>query len=272
VNDAEAMGRQAEQSDALDYAIRIGFVAYGVVHLVIGWLAIQLALGQTQRKASTTGAMRELAEGPLGKSLVWAVAIGMLLLVVWRVLEAAVGHREVQDDGKRLRKRAVSGLKAVLYGAIGWTAFKVAIGAGGSGSSRGGNGLTAKLMSMPGGPVLVVLTGLAIIGYAGNLAWHGWKEKFAEHLDTEGKMGRKGSAFLVAGQVGYIAKGVALAIVGGLFVFAGINHDSEESGGLDVALQKVLQQPFGPVLLFVIGLGIICYGLFCFVRARYLDE
>jgi hypothetical protein len=270
VNQAEVKGREAEQSDALDHAIRAGFLAYGLVHLLIGWLAIQLALGHTSRRASTTGAMRELAQGPLGKVLVWAVAIGMLLLVVWRVLETAVGHRDVQDRGKRIRKRVTSGLKAVLYAAIGWTAFKVAIGSGGNGSSQGGKGLTAKVMSMPGGPVLVVVIGLVIIGYGLNLAWHGWKEEFAEHLDTEGKMGTKGSAFLTAGQIGYIAKGLALAIVGALFVFAGFSHDAQKSGGLDVALAKVREQPFGQVLLVAIGVGFLCYGLFCFARARYL--
>ena len=132
--------------------------------------------------------------------------------------------------------------------------------------------MTAKVMDWPAGQWLVGLVGLAIIGYGANTAWRGWKEKFAEHLDTEGKMGRSGAAYLLFGKVGYIAKGVSLAIVGGLFVFAGIDHNASKSGGLDQALQKVLQQPFGPVLLIAIGVGLACYGLFCFARARHLDR
>jgi hypothetical protein len=265
------MGREAEQSDTLDYAVKVGLLAYGVVHLLIGWLAIQLALGDHSERASTKGAMQELSsQGAVGTFLVWAVAIGMFLLVVWRLIEAAFGHRDAEEGAERLRKRATSALKAVLYAAVGWTALRVALG---SGSSSGGSkGLTAELMQLPAGQWLVALVGLAIIGYGAAVAWRGWKEKFAEHLDTEGKMGNSGAAFLLFGQVGYIAKGLSLAIVGGLFVYAGVTHRSSESGGLDQALQKVLEQPFGQVLLIAMGVGIACYGLFCFARARYLDR
>lgn len=269
MTDPEVLGRQAEQSDWLDRAVRFGLVAYGVVHLLIGWLAVQLALGGREEEASADGALRELSQQPFGRALVWAVAFGMLLLVVWRLVEAGFGHRE-EDDPARLRKRAGSVLKAVLYGVLGLTALKVAVGSGGSGG--GSEGLTAKLMGLPAGQWLVVAVGIAIVGYAGALAWRGWTEKFAEHLETEGKLGYSGAGYLLLGKVGYIAKGAALAIVGGLFCYAGITHDAEESGGLDQALQKVLEQPFGPSLLIAMGLGIGCYGLFCFARARHLDR
>ena len=123
MTDAEQMGRQAEQSDVLDHAVRIGLVAYGVVHLLIGWLAVQLALGDHSESASAQGAMAELAQQPFGTVLVWAVAVGLYLLVLWRVLEAAFGHRD--SDGKdRVRKRVVSGGKAVIYLALAVTATR----------------------------------------------------------------------------------------------------------------------------------------------------
>ena len=74
------------------------------------------------------------------------------------------------------------------------------------------------------------------------------------------------------GKVGYIAKGVAIAIVGGLFCYAAITHDAKKSGGLDQALQTVLEQPFGQVLLTAIALGIAAYGVFCFARAKHLSR
>lgn len=265
----ETMGHEAEQSDWLDHAVRAGLVAYGVVHLLIGWLAIQLALGDHSEEASAKGALNELAQQPFGKTMVWAVALGMLLLVFWRVLEAAFGHREA-DGADRVRRRVTSGFKAVIYAALGVTAFRVATGSGGSG--KGSRGPTAKVMDLPGGQWLVVVVGLAIIGYAASIAWRGWKEKFAEHLDTEGKLGWSGAAYLLIGKVGYIAKGISLALVGGLFVGAGVTHQAKKSGGLDEGLTAVLQQPFGPGLLIAIGVGIACYGLFCFARARHLDR
>ena len=109
----------------------VGLVAYGVVHLLIGWLAVQLALGDRGEKASAQGALHELAQQPFGGTMVWAVAIGMLFLVVWRLIEAAFGHRE-EEGTDRLRKRAASVLKAADLRRAGVTALKVAIGSGGS--------------------------------------------------------------------------------------------------------------------------------------------
>ena len=214
--EAEQKGRQAEQSDTLDHLVRAGLVAYGVVHLLLAWLTMQLALGDHGQEASTSGAMSELAQQPFGKALVWAVAIGMFLLVLWRLLEAAFGHRS-EEGWTRVGKVAMSLLKAGIYAVLAVTATKVALGSGGSGGS-GSDTMTAKLMSKPGGQWLVVAVGLAIIGYAVQVAWRGWAEKFAENLDTEGKLGMSGAAYLLLGKFGHIGKGIALAIVGGLFV------------------------------------------------------
>lgn len=273
-HDAGQQARQAHHSEWMNHAIRAGLVAYGVVHLLIAWLALQLAFGDREGSASSSGAMQQLAEQPFGKVLVWLIAVGMLLLVVWRVLEAVYGHQD-EDGSKRTRKRVTSAGKAVLYGAIGVSAVKVATGSGssgGGGKKSGTDSTTAKLMDLPGGQVIVVLVGLAVIGYGGYLLVKAWTEKYAKELDAEGKSGETGSAYLMFGKVGYAAKGVAIGIVGGLFVYAGITHEAKKSGGLDQALHEVLEQPFGPVLLGLIAIGIGCYGLFAFARARHLSR
>jgi hypothetical protein len=127
-------------------------------------------------------------------------------------------------------------------------------------------------MDQPFGRWLVGLVGLAIIGYGGYLCYRGWTEKFLEHLDPQGRSGDAGKAYKMFGKVGYLAKGIAIGVVGVLFVWAAIDHNAKKSGGLDAALRTVLQQPFGPVLLVAISLGIGCYGLFCFAQARHLDR
>src|SRR5689334_212562 len=106
--EAARLGRQADNSPVLDVIARIGLVAYGVVHLLLAWIAVQLGFGHTGENASTTGALHELARQPFGLLLVWAVAIGMFMLVVWRLVEAVFGHREKQG-GERVRRRLVSG-------------------------------------------------------------------------------------------------------------------------------------------------------------------
>lgn len=265
---AEA-GERAQRSDWLDHAVRIGLVAYGIVHLMVGWLAVQLALGDRSGEASNSGALHALAEQPLGEVIVWGVAVGMFLLVVWRLLEFGFGHREAKEGAERWRKRLMSLGKAVIYGALGWSALKVLFG---DGSKGGTDSTTAKVMDLPGGPWIVGAVGLAISGYGVALVVRGWTEKFAEHLDAEGRSGEVGSAYVLIGKVGYIAKGLAIIVVGGLFGYAAITHRAKESGGLDQALQTVLGYPFGPWLLVGIGVGIACYGLFCFARARHLSR
>jgi hypothetical protein len=265
---AQQFGREAQHSEWLDRGVRFGMITYGVVHLIVAWLAVQLALGQHRQNASQKGAMQTLAHQSFGPVLLWLIAIGMLLLTVWRVLEACFGHQEY-DGGKRVRKRLVSAGKAVIYGYIAYLAFRYAIG---SPSSSSSSSYTAKLLDQPFGRWLVGLIGLAIIAYGVQYAWRGWTDKFMENLDARGTSGDAGTAYRWIGKVGYIAKGIAFMIVGGLFVAAGVTHHAKKSGGLDQALHTVLQQPFGPFLLILIAAGIACYGLFCFARARHLSR
>lgn len=263
------LGQMADSSDWLDRAVRVGLVAYGIVHLMIAWLAIQLALGNQHGSASSQGAMHRLAKEPFGSVLIWLIAIGMFLLVVWRLLEAAGGHRDA-DGGEQVRKRLTSLGKAIIYGAVGLSALKVAMGSGSS--SGGSHSMTAKLMNLPAGRWIVGAVGLAIIAYGGNLIRRAWTEKFREHLSAEGKSGEAGRAYILFGKAGYMAKGISFVIIGGLFDYAAITHNAKKSGGLDQALHKVLQQPFGQVMLIAMGIGIACYGLFCFARARHLSR
>jgi hypothetical protein len=265
---AEDLGKQARNSDWLDYAIRAGLVCYGVVHLLVGWLALQLALGERSENASNKGAMQELTQQPYGEVLVWAIAIGMFLLVIWRILEALFGHQEKQG-GDRLKARAVSAGKAVIYAVVGITALNVAIG---SKSSKGGSTWTQTVMDWPAGQWIVAAVGIAVIGYGANHVFRGFTEKYAKHLDAEGKSGHSGKAYILFGKIGYVGKGIAIAIVGGLILYGGLTHDASKSGDLDQALHKVLTYPFGQVLLIIIAAGLICYGLFCFARARHLSQ
>ena len=263
----EDLGRNANDSDWLDHAVRLGLVAYGVVNLLIAWLALQLALGESSGKASSTGAMQQLAQQPLGGVLIWVVAVGMFLLVLWRLIEAAAGHRD-EEGTDRVRKRLVSLGKGVMYAVVGYTALKVALTAG----SKGGADTTATIMGWPGGQWIVAAIGLAAMAYGANLVRRAWTEKFREHLSGEGQGGDAGQAYIWFGKAGYTAKGVAFLLIGWLFVYAGFTHQAKKAGGLDDALHEVLQQPFGPVLLGLIAVGIGCYGLFCFARARHLSR
>lgn len=282
---AEQAGQDVRRSDGLDRVVRFGMVVYGGVNLVIAWLALRLAFGERGTDAGATGALRAVAAQPAGAVLLWSIAVGMAALVLWRLLEAVLGHRD-EDRGERWKHCAADLLKAALYGAIAVSAVRVALDAqssgGGGGNSGGGGGggggrnaqetLTAQLMQVPGGQLLVGAVGVAVIGYGLAQVRLGLSGDHAEKLAGEGRSGQAGTAYLLLGKVGYCAKGVAVGVVGSLFVYAAITHSAERSGGLDEALRQVLQQPFGPWLLAAVALGIGCYGLFCLARSRHLSR
>ena len=242
--------------------IGIGLVSYGLVHLLLAWIAGRLALG-VGGDASSQGAMKELAKQPLGAVVLWVMAVGLFGLVVWQVLEAVVG-RAGADRAKRLRRRLSSIGRAIVYLALGVIAVRVALGSGSS-SGKAEDTLSARLMELPAGRFLVGALGIGIIVAGISQVVKGIRRKFVEN-DLDGSASR-GVTWL--GSVGWVAKGVALAAIGGLFALAGITYDAKKAGGMDQALTAVRNQPFGPVLLFAIAVGIAAFGIYCFFWARH---
>ena len=203
--------------------------------------------------------------------LVWAIAIGMFLLVLWRLLEAFVGHRDKDEGADRWKARAVSGLKAVIYAAVGITRAQRGHALG---FVRGGSTWTQTVMDWPAGQ-WIIAAGRARgdRATAPTTCGEGFTEKLRQAPLRRGQVRRRPARpTCMFGKVGYIGKGIAIAIVGGLILYGGITHDASKSGSLDQALHKVLTYPFGQFLLVIIAAGLICYGLFCFARARHLSK
>ena len=199
-----------------------------------------------------------MAENPLGLVMLWIAVVAWLGLGIWQVTEAITGGGETSD-----RLKAVA--KAIVYLALSWTAFRFASGSGSS-SKKQSTDFTASLMEKPAGQWLVGAVGLAIVGVGVYHVIKGWKKKFLGDLESH-----PGEWIVKAGRVGYIAKGIALAIVGGLFVLAAVRHKPSEAQGLDGALRNLLGAPGGPVLLALIALGLIAFGVYSFGRARHAD-
>lgn len=265
---ARRAGQQADDSAWVDRAVRVGLVSYGLVHLVIAWLAVRLAFGNGGGSASGQGALDQLAQNLAGRILLFVVAAGFLALVVWQLVEAIWGHNE-KDGGGRTLERLGSVCKAVLYGALAMASVRTALG---SGSSSGTDGITARVMSLPAGPLLVGAVGVGILVVAALIAFRGISELFLDDVHESGQTGKDGGTYVLLGKVGHLSKAAAIAIVGGLFLYAAFTHDPKKSGGLDQALHELLQQPFGAPVLVLVAVGFACYGLFCFAWARHLDR
>ena len=264
---AERVSARAGQSRPFERLVGLGLVSYGVVHLLLAWLALQLAFGDRDASVSKSGALRQLAEQPLGGVLLWVVGAGILALAVWQTAEALLGHQG-EEGAKRAFKKASSVMRAVVYGIIGSSAISIAVGAGSANTDRP-DGYTARLMAMPLGPLLVALVGLFIIGVACVLAYKGVGDGYEHDLDLPGLVGRSGAAIRVLARAGYTSRGIAFGIVGCLFVWAALTHDPRKSAGLDEALSRLLEAPLGVPLLTAVALGFACFGLYCFAWARH---
>ena len=246
---------------------RVGLVGYGVVNLLLAWLATQVALGASasEAEAGKGGALQRIAEQSWGTALLWVIGIGMLALALWQLGEAVWGRKSHGGAVKRVAHVA----EALAFGFLGVSAIRVAAGSKTTGSNEQQAGLTAKVLSAPAGQVLVAAAGLVVIGAAGYLAVKGVKRKFLRDLDLS--MASPGTRRTTArlGQVGYIALGVAYGIVGALIVLAAVRHDPDKATGLDPALATLADQPYGMVLLLVVALGLACFGAYCFLDARF---
>ena len=261
---ASAAADKAQDSTAFRAAARIGYVVLGLLHLLIGAIAIAIATGGAGDSADQSGALAQLASAPAGLLLLWVVIVGLVALAIWQITEAIVEGNP--DAKKRWGYRAKYIGTAVAYGAIAGTALTVALG-GRSESSESTKSLSASLLAAPGGVFLLVLVGIAVAAVGVSFVIRGITRAFVKNLSIPS--GPAGRGIRVFGTVGYAAKGVAVGVAGILFVVAAVAHDPEAAGGLDGALRSLADLPFGQVVLWLVGAGLVVYGVFCFARARY---
>lgn len=233
---------------------RLGYAANGVLNLLIGWLALQVAWGGGGQEASAGGALETLAGTTAGTVLLWLLLVGFALLGLWQLVAAFLGG----ETADRLKAAA----KGVVYLVLAVLTFSVVTG--GSGSGGGEAAWTARLMEQPFGRILVALVGLAVVAVGAYHVHKGWTDKFLADLrENPGPWVRR------AARAGYVARGVAFGIVGVLFVSAAATADPERASGLEGALQTLRDAPLGQVLLTLVALGFVAYGLYSFARARF---
>ncbi|RBY80569.1 DUF1206 domain-containing protein [Geodermatophilus sp. TF02-6] len=273
IGSAAGAADRAGNSDVLEHLARVGLVAYGVVHLLIAWLALQLAWGQGGgQSADQSGALATLAGQPLGRPLLWLLAVGLIALAVWQAAEVLRWRSGLVSSGdarkKALGKTAKSIVKAVVYVVLAVLAIRFATG-GGQSSAAQQQQQTAGVFAWPGGRWLVGVAGLVLVGVGVYLVYKGVSKRFLQEIDLAQTPPGARSLVEKLGLVGYPAKGMALGLVGGLLAYAAVTFDAARASGLDGAMRTILGAPFGQVLLTLVAVGIAAFGAFCFVRARY---
>jgi hypothetical protein len=264
---ARSSASRAADSKPLEYLVRGGFVMYGVIHLLLAWLALQIAIGGSAQSGDQSGALQNLVSKPFGKTLVVIAVVGLIALAIWQAFEAALGQSG-QQGKEAIAERVVSGCRTIIYLSFAWTGIRVLQGSNSStGDSQEKSAST--LMDNSGGRWLVGLIGLVVVGVGIGLVVYGVTRKFERKLNTQQMNATVRKSTSRLGVAGYSAKGVAYAIAGGLIVAAAVTYDPEKARGLDAALKLLAKQSYGPWLLGLVALGIAAFGIYCFSQSRY---
>jgi hypothetical protein len=249
----------AETQAAVSLGARIGFALDGVLHLAMGWAGLRIAWGAYGSTADESGALTSISDTVGGRASLWVGVVGFSVVALWN-LARAISGRHCHNGFKRLEHAA----DGIAYVTVAWSAAAFAVGSGQT-SRQSTVSITATLLGMPGGRVLVVVAGLAVAGVGVFSIWSGWTRDFLVDLERH-----PGRLVEVMGMIGFIARGIAFALVGFLFLGAARTRHSDESTGLDGALRVLQDVPLGRYELVVISVGLMFFGVYLMTRARHL--
>jgi len=254
------------QNSIFEHVARAGYVVSGLLHVIIGYLAIRIALGTGGGSADQSGALAALSAKPGGVIALWAAVIALVIMALWRLAETALGRStdpKSQSTTSEVLDRTKAFALAVVYFAFAYSTLGFARGAGKSTGAEN-SGLSARLMQTATGTVVLIGGGVIIVAVGGYHVYKGASRSFLDDLKgTPSDLVRR------LGLIGYIAKGLVIAGAGVLVIVAASMSEPDKATGLDGALKTLGAQPYGAVLLSLAGLGVITYGLYSFAMARY---
>jgi hypothetical protein len=276
LHDAVARAREVTDHPVLEHLARLGLVAYGVLHVLIGWLALRIAWFVQSRTedADQTGALQTVADTPGGQVLLWVIGLGMLALALWQAGEVLRWWTGLLEPEHRLRVAVVCtkcAAKAVVYAVLGATSLFFAAGLEYEADERF-QALTDDALEIPGGSALVVLVGLGVAAVGLYTLVRGFTGGFMRDVDLDAAPDRWEPLIERIGSVGYVAKGIAFAVSGGLLVYAAAAHDVSTATGLDGAMNAIAAVPAGQWLLTAVATGFAAFGVYALARARYPDR
>lgn len=257
--DVAGVANRVEGHPALQIGARVGYAVSGVLHLLIAWIALQVAWMASGKSADQAGALQTVAGSSLGRLTLWVAVLGFLALGLWQLANALAVRTGGESSKWAVKAKGIA--KSVVYLVLAWTSFSFAKGQPSSSKAQSAD-FTATLLQHNGGRLFVAVIGVVVMGVGAYHVIKGWTKKFLLDLRES-----PGIVATRAGVVGYIAKGIALAVVGALFMTAAAQNSSSKATGLDGALRSLRQQAVGPWLLTAVALGIAAYGVYSLARS-----
>lgn len=241
---------------------RVGYVAKGVIYSLIGIFALMAAVGIGGKKTNQAGAINSVGQLPLGQILLLLIGAGLIGYSLWRLAEATF-----DPERKGVIKRIGYVISALAYGGFGWAALRVAISHDHAQSNPQQG--AARLLSVPFGQALGTAVAIIFVIGAGLQIWNGIIGKFTETLKREEMSGDQMALARWTGGIGLIARGCLFGLIGWFMWRASRDGKPGEAGGIDRALTTIAQAHYGPTLLAIMAVGLICYGVYMWVQARF---
>lgn len=250
-------------------AARWGYLAKGVVYVLIGGLALMAAAGLGGQHAGSKEAILKLAGQPFGSVMLGLLGVGLFAYTIWRLVQAWFDTEDAGSDIKGIATRLAFVISGVIYAGLGVYCFDLLRHAASSSSST--QSRTAELMSQPGGIYLVFAVGVVFFGVGVRQIMRAVKCSFLKNWHMREMNESQRNLAKWATRMGLTARGIVFLIIGLFLCIAAWQSDPSEAEGLGGALTTLAQQPFGPWLLGIVALGLVAYGIYCFINARFRD-
>lgn len=275
---AHGRAERAAEHPWAEGLFRAGLVAKAVLYAMIGALALGVAVGVGGRTTDATGALATLAGNPFGVAVLVVLAIGLVGYAAWRAAQAALDlDGEGGDAGGAVSRLGAAG-SALIHLGLAVVAVRLLADGGSSGSSGSGSGArgssrqeqetTAGVLDWPGGRAIVIVAALVVIAVGAYNLWQGLTRDFMERVRVTGS---RRALVERLGLVGFVARGTVFGLAGAFLMKAAIEFDPSEAVGIDGALARLADRPFGPFLLGVVAAGLVAYALLCLAWARWRE-
>ena len=250
---------------------KAGLAAKGTVYCLLGILTFMAAFhigGESTSSATKSGVFDFVYQQTGGQIMLAIIAAGLFCYTIWRGMQALGDTEHKGSEPKGLAVRARYLFSGLLYATVAVSAVRILLAQGGD-SGDGQQGFAQELLSKPAGQWLAGLAAAVLLGNGIYQIYYGLSEKYHKHVDTLG--GQNAKTLLMAGKIGYVARGVVWLLLAWLFGKAALHRNASEAGDTSKAFSFLEQGEYGSILLGAMALGLICYGVFNFVRARYED-
>lgn len=251
---------------------RAGYVAKGALYCIVGGLAIDAGVRPYDPLGGARSALVTVQRQWMGQAVVGVLAVGLAAYVFWQLVQAVLDPLDRARGLRGLGFRAVCVVSAALYGGLALQGARLLAGATVDEEQRRRAVVWMRaVLAQPMGRWALLAIGLAVLAYAARQVLRAWRGP-ARSLDLSGvSEGARRRVVRLAG-AGLAARGIVAGIIAWFILRASVLYDPTELAGVKGALRVLREHEHGPVLLVLMGAGLVAYGLLQVLRARYWDE